>query len=56
VLPHRNPIATAERLSRRQRRRSGVRRSTARCVRYYDDVREIAFEVFGEFLRIPAPT
>ena len=53
VLPSRNPIATAERVSRRAQPRlwGGALGHAVR--RYYDDVREIEFEVFGEFLPNP---
>lgn len=51
ILPHRNPIYTAERVSRRT---DGPplwgRRLQDELRRYYDEVREIEFEIFGEFL------
>jgi choline dehydrogenase-like flavoprotein len=53
VLPHRNPIATAERVSRRGRPRLWGAELNRAVRRYYDEVREIEFEVFGEFLPSP---
>ena len=53
LLPHRNPIATAERVSRRGRPRLWGEALNRAVRRYYDDVREIEFEVFGEFLPNP---
>jgi choline dehydrogenase-like flavoprotein len=53
VLPHRNPIATADRVSRRGRPPLWGEALSRALRRYYDEVREIAFEVFGEFLPNP---
>jgi choline dehydrogenase-like flavoprotein len=53
VLPHRNPIATAARVSRRGRPPLWGEALNRALRRYYDDVREIEFEVFGEFLPNP---
>lgn len=51
ILPHQNPIYTAERVSRRT---DGPplwgRRLQEELKRYYDEVREVEFEIFGEFL------
>ena len=50
LLPHRNPIATATRLSRRGQPPLWGAELNRALHRYYNDVREIEFEVFGEFL------
>jgi hypothetical protein len=53
LLPQRNPIATAQRLSRRGRPALWGAELNRTLLRYYNDVRELEFEVFGEFLANP---
>jgi choline dehydrogenase-like flavoprotein len=53
LLPHRNPIATAERLSRRGRPPLWGAELNRAVLRYYEEVRELECEVFGEFLPNP---
>jgi hypothetical protein len=50
LLPHRNPIYSAERLSLRERPRVGATALMESVRRYYQDVHEIEFEVFGEYV------
>lgn len=50
LLPHRNPIHAAERLSSRSVPRLWGRALQRAMLRYYREVREIEVEVFGEFL------
>lgn len=53
ILPHRNPIATADRVSQRARPALWGADLNRALRRYYDDVRELEFEAFGEFLPNP---
>jgi choline dehydrogenase-like flavoprotein len=53
VLPHRNPIATAQRVSRRGKPALWGADLNRALRRYYDEVRELEFEAFGEFLPNP---
>jgi choline dehydrogenase-like flavoprotein len=53
LLPHRNPIATAQRLSRRGRPALWGAELNRALLRYYEDVRELECEIFGEFLPNP---
>lgn len=53
LLPHRNPIYTAERLAQRANPPLWGARLNAAIKRYYDEVRELEFEVYGEFLPNP---
>ncbi|RMG18203.1 MAG: GMC family oxidoreductase [Deltaproteobacteria bacterium] len=53
ILPHRNPIFTADRLSKRHRPRLWGEALYAELRRYYDEVHEIECEVFGEYLPSP---
>jgi len=50
ILPHRNPIFTAERLARRSRPPLWGAALMEAVYRYYGEVRELECEVFGEFL------
>jgi choline dehydrogenase-like flavoprotein len=50
LLPHRNPIYSAERLSLRDRPRVWGDALMESVRRYYQDVHELEFEVFGEYL------
>ncbi len=52
-LPHRNPIFTAERLSNRSRPALWGESLQREVHRYYEEIREIEFEVYGEFLANP---
>ncbi len=53
ILPHANPIFTAERLSRRGRPRLWGSALLESLEHHYRDVREIEVEVFAEFLPTP---
>lgn len=50
LLPHRNPIFTAERLAKRHKPPLWGQALQREIWRYYQEVREIEFEVYGEFL------
>jgi choline dehydrogenase-like flavoprotein len=50
ILPHRNAIYTAERLSRRSEPRLWGEALAQAILRYHRDVHQIEFEVFGEWL------
>lgn len=53
LLPHRNPIFTAERISRRSNPPLWGGALKKALHRYYYEVRELEFETFGEFLSNP---
>ena len=53
ILPHRNPIFTAERLAKRATPPLWGPALKQALYRYYRDVHELEFEVFGEFLPNP---
>ena len=53
ILPHRNPIYTAERVANRARPPLWGRRLQEALERHYEDVRELEAEVFGDFLPTP---
>lgn len=53
MLPHRNPIYSAERLARRGKPALWGADLLKALHRYYQEVHEIEFEVFGEFLPNP---
>ena len=53
ILPHRNAIYTAERLAKRHQQMLWGEALTKEIQRYYSEVHQIEFEVFGEFL--PGP-
>jgi choline dehydrogenase-like flavoprotein len=50
LLPHRNPIFAAERLSARERPALWGSALMEEIRHYYQDVHEVEFEVFGEYL------
>jgi choline dehydrogenase-like flavoprotein len=53
MLPHRNPIFTADRIARRSKPPMWGERLQKSLHRYYTEARELEFEVFGEFLPNP---
>ena len=54
ILPHRNPIYTAERLAKRGPGPPLWGQALhERVHRYYEEIRELEFEVYGEFLANP---
>lgn len=53
LLPHENPIHTAERLSRRANPPLWGAALESAVSRYYREIREVEFEVFGRFLPTP---
>lgn len=50
LLPHRNPIYTADRIAKQSSPPLFGSRLNAAIKRYYSELREIEFEVYGEFL------
>ena len=50
LLPHRNPIYTADRIAQQHRPPLWGTKLNAAIKRYYDDIRELEFEVYGEYL------
>ncbi len=53
LLPHRNPIFTAERISKKSTPPSWGAALQRDIKRHYDDIREIEFEIYGEFAANP---
>jgi choline dehydrogenase-like flavoprotein len=53
ILPHRNPIFTAERLARRHDPMLWGAALSREILRYHTEVHQIEFELFGEFLPNP---